>query len=268
VSDPERLLDGLNPAQRAAATATGPVAILAGAGTGKTRVISHRVAYAIATGAVRPANVLLVTFTERAAREMVERVAGLGLTGANRIAARTFHSAALKQLSYFWPLRHDGRPPPEVLADKWRIVAPLARRLPGGYRFTPTKDLVDEIEWAKSRRIDPAHYETADRAGRSPPIPEDLFVRVFADYERIKSREGLVDFDDMLALTIDLHANDAEAAATVRARYTWFSVDEYRTQARSSNSCSTCGSMTGATCAWWATRTRRSTRSRALPPTT
>jgi DNA helicase-2/ATP-dependent DNA helicase PcrA len=226
--DPERLLDSLNRAQRDAATATsGPVAILAGAGTGKTRVISHRVAYAVATEVVQPSKALLVTFTEKAAAEMVDRVARLGLTGASQIAARTFHSAALAQLRYFWPLRHDGAQLPEVLADKWRIVAPLARRLPGGYRFTPTRDLVDEIEWSKSRRLTPERYQ-AGVDGREPPIPVELFVRLYRDYERIKARQGVIDFDDMLTLTIDLLETDEDAARQVRGRYTWFSVDEYQ----------------------------------------
>ncbi len=224
---PDALLVSLNAAQREAAEATmGPVAILAGAGTGKTRVISHRTAYAIATGGVDPGKVLLVTFTEKAAAEMVERVRALGLPG---VAARTFHSAALAQLRYFWPLRHRGEPLPEVLSDKWRIVAPLARRLPGGYRFTPAKDLIDEIEWAKSRRLTPDRYGSeAGRAGRTPPIPVELFFGVYRDYERIKSRQGLIDFDDMLTLTVDLLETDEEAARLVRGRYSWFSVDEYQ----------------------------------------
>jgi DNA helicase II / ATP-dependent DNA helicase PcrA len=219
--------------------------VLAGAGTGKTTVISHRAAYAVATGAVEARRMLLVTFTEKAAGEMVERLAGLGLHG---VAARTFHSAALAQLRHFWPSRHDGEPLPEVMADKWRIVAPLARNLPGGYRFTPAKDLMDEIEWAKSRRLRPETYARAisaagegegsgadgdgsgapgrGAAGRTPPIPVELFVRVFRDYERARSRRGLIDFDDMLTLTVELLESDEAAAAAVRGRYSWFSVDE------------------------------------------
>jgi DNA helicase II / ATP-dependent DNA helicase PcrA len=207
---------------------TGPVAVLAGAGTGKTTVISRRAAYAVATGAVDARRMLLVTFTEKAAGEMVERLGGLGLRG---VAARTFHSAALAQLRHFWPSRHDGEPLPEVMADKWRIIAPLARNLPGGYRFTPAKDLMDEIEWAKSRRLRPETYAAAispAAAGRTPPIPVELFVRVFRDYERAKSRQRLIDFDDMLTLTVELLESDEEAAAAVRGRYSWFSVDEYQ----------------------------------------
>jgi len=227
---PEALLAGLNDAQREACLATtGPVAILAGAGTGKTRVISHRVAYAVATGAVEPGRVLLVTFTDKAATEMVQRVAALELSGASRVAARTFHSAALAQLRHYWPLRNSGQPLPEILSDPFRIVAPLARRLPGGYTWTPAKDLIDELSWARSRRITPERYaESAEEVDRTPPIPPELFARFYHDYERAKARQGVIDFDDMLTRTVDLLETDEEAAEQVRGRYRWFSVDEYQ----------------------------------------
>ncbi len=227
--DPDRLLDDLDPEQREAVLATsGPVAILAGAGTGKTRVISRRTAYAIATDVVPPDQALVVTFTDKAAGEMVERLRGLGLPG---VTARTFHAHALSQLRHFWPSRHDGAPLPALLDSKIPILGRLARQLPGHFRFTPAKDLADEIEWAKSRRIDPRAYEreVARLApGREPPIPIDLFVRTFDNYERAKTRAGRIDFDDLLVETVRLLEDDAEAADTVRARKRWFSVDEYQ----------------------------------------
>ena len=144
--EPERLLDGLDPEQRAAVLATsGPVAILAGAGTGKTRVISRRTAYAIGTEVVPPDQVLVVTFTEKAAGEMVARLRALGLPG---VTARTFHAHALSMLRHFWPSRHDGQPLPDLLDSKLPILIRLVRQLPGHYRFTPSKDIADEIEWA------------------------------------------------------------------------------------------------------------------------
>jgi DNA helicase-2/ATP-dependent DNA helicase PcrA len=224
---PDRLLDDLNEAQLEAAMAvTGPLAIIAGAGTGKTRVISRRTAYAIASGTVPPDLVLVLTFTDKAAGEMMERLKDLGLPG---VAARTFHAHALSQLRHFWPLRHDGAPLPDILHSKLPIVIRLARGLPGHYRFTPAKDLADEIEWAKSRRLDPRRYDgAAAAAGREPPIPSDLFVRVFANYERAKTRAGRIDFDDMLTETVRLLEDDPAAAETVRARKRWFSVDEYQ----------------------------------------
>ena len=222
---PEALIADLNPAQREAVLATsGPVAILAGAGTGKTRVISRRTAVAIATGVVPADQVLVVTFTEKAAGEMVDRLRRLGLPG---VTARTFHAHALSQLRHFWPSRHDGAPLPELLDTKLPILGRLARQLPGHYRFTPSRDLATEIEWAKSRRIAPGAY-LRTIGDRTPPIPADLMSRIYADYERVKTRSGRMDFDDLLADTIDLLETDAEAAATIRARKRWFSVDEYQ----------------------------------------
>jgi DNA helicase-2/ATP-dependent DNA helicase PcrA len=225
--DPERLLDDLDDEQLEAVRATsGPVAIHAGAGSGKTRVISRRTAYAIATDVVPADQVLVVTFTDKAATEMVDRLHSLGLPG---VTARTFHAHALSQLRHFWPAHHDGAPLPEILAQKGLIVSRIARQLPGHYRFTPSKDLADEIEWSKSRRISPKTYEAeAAKIGREPPVPVDLFVGVFGDYERTKARSNRIDFDDLLVETVDLLEADPDAAATVRARKRWFSVDEYQ----------------------------------------
>ena len=227
LAPPDHLLDDLNEAQLEAVRAVdGPVAIIAGAGTGKTRVISRRTAFAIASGVVPADQVLVVTFTDKAAGEMMERLRSLGLPG---VSARTFHAHALSQLRHFWPLNHDGAPLPEILSTKLPILSRLARGLPGHYRFTPAQDLADEIEWAKSRRINPAGYgAAAEAAGREPPLPVDLFVRAFADYERAKARAGRLDFDDMLIGAVDLLEHDLEAAGIVQARKRWFSVDEYQ----------------------------------------
>ena len=221
------LLDGLNAAQQEAVLATsGPLAILAGAGTGKTRVISRRAAYAIATGATTADQVLMVTFSDKAAGEMAERLRILGQPG---VTARTFHAHALSQLRWFWPGAHDGADLPRILESKIPIVGRLARALPGGYRYTPAKDLADEIEWAKSRRVKPAAYlDEAVRLGRAAPIPAELFARLYADYERAKQRAGQIDFDDMLTLTVELLEDDEDARRLVQSRKRWLSVDEYQ----------------------------------------
>jgi DNA helicase II / ATP-dependent DNA helicase PcrA len=220
----ERLLEDLNASQREAVTTTsGPLAIIAGAGSGKTRVISRRAAYAIETGVVPADQILLVTFTDKAAGEMVERMTALGHHG---VMARTFHAAALAQLRHFWPSRHDGAALPTTLDSKLRLVVPLIGRLPGGYRFTPAKDIADTIEWAKVRRIGPERWvrDGDDRA----PIPADLFARVYRDYEHSKTEAGLLDFEDMLVRTVELLEGDAAAAGLVQSRKRWFSVDEYQ----------------------------------------
>jgi DNA helicase-2/ATP-dependent DNA helicase PcrA len=223
---PKFLTHDLNPAQREAVEATvGPLCILAGAGTGKTRVISRRVAYAIATGAVHPGHVLVVTFTDKAANEMRERLAALGFPG---VQAQTFHAAAFRQLRYFWGRLSDGRPP-EVLDSKVPLLAPLQRGLPGGYKFTAVKDLADEVEWAKARRLDPSTYqEAAEAMGRTPPIPGDLFAGVFRRYERAKERAGRIDFEDMLVRMLEGFETREDVATEFRGQYRWFSVDEYQ----------------------------------------
>ena len=224
--DPEHLLADLNPAQREAVTITsGPLCILAGAGTGKTRVISRRVAYALATDVVHPSQVLVVTFTDKAAGEMRGRLAALGHPG---VTAATFHAAALRQLRHFWP-RVRGGDPPRILGSKVSILAPMAAGLPGGYRYLAVRDLAAEIEWAKARRIAPAGYAAAAAAiERDTPLPLDLMAGLFGRYESALERTGQIDFEDMLARTIELIESDQSVATEVRDRYRWFSVDEYQ----------------------------------------
>ena len=225
-SDADALLADLDPAQREAVTITsGPLCILAGAGSGKTRVISRRVAYALATDVVRPRDVLVVTFTDKAAGEMARRLADLGHRG---VAASTFHAAALRQLRHFWPRVH-GADPPSILESKAPILAPLAAGLPGGYRYLAVRDLAAEIEWAKARRIGPADYEARAIADdRDASLPPDLMAGLFRRYEAGKARAGRIDFEDMLELTIGLIEADPSIAAEVRDRYRWFSVDEFQ----------------------------------------
>ncbi len=224
--DADALLADLEPAQREAVTTVrGPLCILAGAGTGKTRVITRRVAWALGTDAVRPSDVLVVTFTDKAATEMRERLAALGRRG---VSAFTFHAAALRQLRHFWPRIH-GRELPAVLSSKASLLVPLARSLPGGYRYLAVRDLAAEIEWAKARRIGAAGYvDGVAMVGHAGPLPPDLMARLYRDYERARDRAGLIDFEDMLAMTVELIEGDDAVAAEVRGRYRWFSVDEYQ----------------------------------------
>src|SRR3954452_15650794 len=223
---PDDLLTDLAPAQREAVTITsGPLCILAGAGSGKTRVISRRVAYALAAGVVRPRDILVVTFTDKAAGEMASRLAALGHPG---VAASTFHAAALRQLRHFWPRVH-GTDPPHVLTSKAPVLAPLAAGLPGGYRYREVRDLAAEIEWAKARRIRASEYEARAIADdREGPLPPELMAGLYRRYEASKARSGRMDFEDMLEHTIGLIEGEDSIASEVRDRYRWFSVDEFQ----------------------------------------
>lgn len=215
------LLHDLNPAQRAAAAAVrGPVRILAGAGSGKTRTITHRIAHQIATGTARPDEILAVTFTDKAAAELRTRLAAL-LGGGRPVRAATFHSAAWAQLRYFWPRVHDA-PLPEVVSSKVRLLVAPARRL-----GVEARDLAAEIEWAKARLLAPEDY--ADAApGRGGPVDTTTMARVYAAYERDNRAAGRIDFDDMIALTTRLLSDHPELAAEVRERYRFFTVDEFQ----------------------------------------
>jgi DNA helicase-2/ATP-dependent DNA helicase PcrA len=216
----ERIFAGLNPEQRRAVEAVrGPVCILAGAGSGKTTTITRRIANQVAGGAFPASAILAVTFTDKAANEMRTRLEALGTPG---VRASTFHSAALAQLRYF-----SDEPPGRILASKALMLRHIGNTLPRPYRFRPAGDLATEIEWAKNRRLTPDGYRRALGA-HEPPIPADLMLRVFRDYERRKAEGGWVDFEDLLELTIRLFDQDPSALAAVRERYRAFTVDEYQ----------------------------------------
>ena len=222
MTDPAAVLDGLNPAQRQAALAVrGPVAILAGAGTGKTTTITHRIAYQVATGTFRPSQILAVTFTTKAAGELRERLGALGVAG---VEARTFHAAALSQLSPMWP-RFTGERLPKVLDHKAPVISSLANALPPPHRFLPRSELAGEIEWAKNRMIPPGRY-LADLGGHEPPIPAQLMHRIYEGYERRKASMKALDFEDMLTLAIRLFDEHPDAAAELP--FDAFTVDEFQ----------------------------------------
>jgi DNA helicase-2/ATP-dependent DNA helicase PcrA len=222
----ERIVSALNPAQREAALATrGPVVILAGAGTGKTTTVTHRIAVQVASGAFAADRILAVTFTEKAAGEMKGRLADLGVQG---VEARTFHAAALSQLGRLWE-RHTDEPLPAVLDSKAPVLASLANALPPPHRFLPRRELAGEIEWAKNRMIGPDTYTAGIRRERhEPPIPADLMLGIFRGYEQRKQRMGRIDFEDMLGLAVRLFDEHPAAMAEIHARHHAFTVDEYQ----------------------------------------
>ena len=226
MTDPDELLAGLDREQREVARALhGPVCVLAGAGTGKTRAITHRIAYGVAAGVFQPNQLLAVTFTARAAGEMRGRLRGLG---AGAVQARTFHSAALRQLMYFWP-QTVGGPAPRILESKIPLVAEAASACRIKTDRAALRDLASEVEWCKSTQTAPEDYASAvAKAQRTPPREPAEVSRVYAAYEEIKRDRGFIDFEDVLLLTIGVLESRPDIADQVRAQYRHFVVDEYQ----------------------------------------
>jgi DNA helicase II / ATP-dependent DNA helicase PcrA len=222
----DALLAGLDPEQREVALAArGPVCVLAGAGTGKTRAITHRIAYAAAAGLVDPAHVLAVTFTVRAAGEMRARLRQLG---AGQARASTFHAAALRQLNYFWPRVVGGRPP-RVIEAKAGLVREAARQ--AGIRLDGPglADAAAEIEWAKATQVRPDGYpRAATAAGRSPAAAAEALAAVYDGYERLRRERHLIDFESVLELAAAIVLEHRGAADQVRDAFRSFVVDEYQ----------------------------------------
>ena len=229
---PASVLDGLDPEQRLVAEAlTGPVVVLAGAGTGKTRAITHRIAHAVQTGTHSASTGLAVTFTNRAAGEMRQRLAQLGVPA---VPVRTFHAAALSQLRYFWPNAVGGRFP-DLAASKAAMVGQACRELglPSGRPLV--RDLATEIEWAGSTLVSAGGYaEAAAAAGRTPVgsgsdvLDLPGIARVIAGYQDVKTRSNAIDFEDVLLTMIALIGDRPDIADEIRRHYRWFTVDEYQ----------------------------------------
>ena len=223
----DQVLIGLDPEQlEVARNPLGPMCVLAGAGTGKTRAITHRIAYGVHSGAYRPDRVLAVTFTARAAGEMRTRLRGLGLP---TVQARTFHAAALRQLQYFWP-QAIGGPLPELMKQKAPAVGEAGARLRLELDRVVIRDLAAEIEWAKVSMLTPDTYRAAaQRAGRSPAeLDLTAMARLWETYEEVKSARGVIDFEDVLLLMTGILEDREDIAATVRGQYRHFVVDEYQ----------------------------------------
>jgi DNA helicase-2/ATP-dependent DNA helicase PcrA len=222
------MLAALDPEQREVVLALeGPVCVLAGAGTGKTRAITHRIAYGAHAGLYSPQQVLAVTFTARAAGEMRTRLRALGVGG---VQARTFHAAALRQLGYFFPRVVGGRPP-EILEHKARMIADAASRLRLTVDRSAVRDLAAEVEWSKVSLLTPESYAVAARkAGRGEPggLPPETVARLIAVYEEAKTDRGVIDFEDVLLLTAGIIEAHPEVATAVRGQYRHFVVDEYQ----------------------------------------
>ena len=232
----DQILNGLDPDQLAVVTAIrGPVCVIAGAGTGKTRVITNRIAYAINSGVTDPTKVLALTFTARAAGEMRARLRTLGVPN---VAARTFHSAALKQLLYFWPYSFGGQFP-KLLTTKSSFISQAIERaeIAISAQAASLRELASEIEWAKVLEISPDTYqEAAIAASRSVRLPNsksgsenlEMVAKVYEAYESLKKQERALDFEDILLLTVGMLEEDRGVRERVRDQYRFFTVDEYQ----------------------------------------
>ncbi|NII40519.1 DNA helicase-2/ATP-dependent DNA helicase PcrA [Curtobacterium flaccumfaciens] len=223
---PDALLAALDAEQRTVArTLLGPVAVLAGAGTGKTRAITHRIAYGVATGTYSPNHVLALTFTTRAAGELRSRLRALG---AGAVQARTFHAAAMSQLGYFWPDTVGGHAP-GLVESKGRVIAHAADTI--GLRVdTPTlRDLAGEVEWRKVQRLT---YDEYEAAASERTMPRDTspsrVVDLMRAYERLKDDRRQMDFEDVLLATLGMVESEPRVASYVRQQYRFFVVDEYQ----------------------------------------
>ena len=227
----EEILAALDDDQREVALATrGPVCVIAGAGTGKTRAITHRIAYAAAIGTMEPSKVLALTFTARAAGEMRTRLRSLGVP---TVAARTVHSAALKQLIYFWPTVFGGRTP-DLMNSKTPFLTEAVNRadLTGEIRITSRetlRDIATEIEWAKVSQVAPIDYlDQVNARQMKPRVKAEHIAAIYVAYESLKKQELAIDFEDVLLLTSAMLEEERTVRERVQDQYRYFTVDEYQ----------------------------------------
>jgi len=225
------ILAALDNDQRAVALATrGPVCVIAGAGTGKTRAITHRIAYAAAIGTMDPQKVLALTFTAKAAGEMRARLRTLGVP---TVAARTIHSAALKQLLFFWPTVFGGRTP-DLMTTKTGFLTEAINRagLSDSLRATNRelmRDIASEIEWAKVSQVSPVNYvDQVGRRSQKPRVLPEQMVQIYTAYESIKKQELAIDFEDVLLLCAAMLEEEREVRERVQDQYRYFTIDEYQ----------------------------------------
>ncbi|MDD7962916.1 ATP-dependent helicase [Microbacterium thalli] len=217
-------LAGLDEQQREAASALrGPVCVLAGAGSGKTRVITHRIAHGVDTGAYSPGRVMAVTFTAKAAGEMRGRLRALGVGG---VAARTFHAAALAQLNYFWP-QLAGDTAPTILSSKVRMLAQAADAIGVNPDPAVLRDVATRIEWRKITMRSVEQY-ALDRPEGVGSLSLDAVVALQQAYERLKDERRQLDFEDVLLACAGMLEAEPRVAAEVREQYRHFTVDEFQ----------------------------------------
>ncbi|MFA5886079.1 MAG: ATP-dependent DNA helicase UvrD2 [Acidimicrobiia bacterium] len=222
---PDPLLDDLDPEQRdAVTTPTVPLAIHAPAGSGKTRVLTRRIAWRAREGLHEPSHVLAVTFTRKAAGELTDRLRRLGVDAS--LTAGTIHSIALAQLRR--RALDQGRTPPEVIERKVRLLIPIVGGR-GAEATLAATDIAGEIEWAKTQLLRPEAYAVAaEAAGREPSRPFAAVAEVYERYEKEKRKRRLADFEDLVWWCADALERDREFATAQRWRFRHLFVDEFQ----------------------------------------
>ncbi len=221
----DSLLDGLNPQQRAAVLHEGsPLLIVAGAGSGKTRVLTHRIAYLLAERDVAPSQILAITFTNKAAGEMAARATSLTGARARSMWLMTFHSACVRIARR--EARRFGYPSSFSIydqADSQRLMALVCRELELDAKFFPPKGLINQVSNLKNELID---YETV--LSRASGYREKTLGEAYAEYQRRLVAAGAMDFDDLIMVTVNLLQAFPEVAAEYRERFRHVLVDEYQ----------------------------------------
>lgn len=222
----EDLLDNLDEEQRLAAESlVGPTCILAGAGTGKTRTITHRIAYGIAKGYYAANRVLALTYTNRAAGELRSRLRALGAAG---VQVKTFHAAALSQLEFFWP-QFAGVPAPQVLDSKAKLIGQAATELGLKLDTAALRDFAAEIEWRKYSMLSIEQYaDVVSKRPRIGSLSADQNLLLQEQYEAVKIKSQRLDWEDVLILTLGMLRAEPLALSHVHQQYRFFTVDEYQ----------------------------------------
>ncbi|MGD2202529.1 ATP-dependent helicase [Microbacterium maritypicum] len=216
-------LDALDERQRAAASVLrGPIVVLAGAGTGKTRVITHRIAHGVDTGAYSPSRVMAVTFTAKAAGELRGRLRALGVEG---VAARTFHATALAQLNFFWPTLA-GSPAPSIIDNKVRMLGQAADAIRLRPSTATLRDIASEIEWRKVSMLSIDQYAALGRPISG--VDAGQLIELMRGYEALKDDRRQLDFEDVLLACAGMLEAEPRVAASVHEQYRHFTVDEFQ----------------------------------------
>ena len=222
----EALLENLDPEQRLAAESlVGPTCILAGAGTGKTRTVTHRIAYGISKGYYSANRVLALTYTNRAAGELRARLRQLGV-GA--VSVKTFHAAALAQLEFFWP-QFSGVPAPAVLQSKARLISEVADSVKIRLDAGALRDFAAEIEWRKYSMLSMSEYAALVKSRpKVASLSPAKNLELQQAYEDAKVKAQKVDWEDVLVLTLGMLRAEPRALTHVQQQYRFFTVDEYQ----------------------------------------